>query len=564
MNARHSTIIWLVTGEVASASVKKIVHLDDRTRMIIAPVSVASFLSRRDIVQLVEANPSIQEGIIIIPGSIKWNEDSLRSGLKVLKGPRQLHDLPGYLKMLKDLISNQDAFSFDEIKEMMEKRGSRERDLPLRYPEIINERIRLYSMIQDGSKVLPSLQNVENQDIVENLSKPFRNFTVEQKNNTIHIGRDFPPAIMAEIINAPERDLVEIREESARFLEAGADIIDIGCTPGVSKPDSIAEIINYVKDEHSCLVSIDSLDEREIISGVDAGASVILSIDEGNSDILPSLDTDLVLVLIPTNMKVGKLPAHPLERVKKLEGLVGKAIDAGFTKLLADPILNSPIVPGTMLSIEAYSAFHRLTKEGTIPPIPMFVGGSNVTEMIDADSHGINALLAVMGIEIGVGILFTTEDSHKCLGSVSEMATAAKLTFMAKMKGSCPKNLGFDALRCKSKHPTIPLFDKKAVLPLIVKKPANVSKGHYTADPSGIYFKIMIDARKSTIQVAAYNKSKPIAYFEGISAEILGKIILDRFPSLTKEHLLYLGRELARAEDALEHHGAFVQDALSL
>ena len=82
----------------------------------------------------------------------------------------------------------------------------------------------------------------------------------------------------------------------------------------------------------------------------------------------------------------------------------------------------------------------------------LFVGVSNVTELMDADSVGVNALLARLSSEVGASILLATEKSDKARGSVGEEATAAKMMFLAKKRGSVPKDLGVDLLVLKDKR----------------------------------------------------------------------------------------------------------------
>ena len=52
------------------------------------------------------------------------------------------------------------------------------------------------------------------------------------------------------------------------------------------------------------------------------------------------------------------------------------------------------------------------------PDVPLFVGVSNVTELMDADSVGVNALLARLSQEVDASILLATEKSDKAKGTV--------------------------------------------------------------------------------------------------------------------------------------------------
>ncbi len=109
---------------------------------------------------------------------------------------------------------------------------------------------------------------------------------------------------------------------------------------------------------------------------------------------------------------------------------IQKGIDY-VADLILDPVNSSSIVESIMACFE----FHKINKA------PMFFGVGNVTELMDADSGGVNVLLAGIGMELGVSILFTPEESGKTRGSVYELSTASKMMFLAKHRGSIPKKI---------------------------------------------------------------------------------------------------------------------------
>ena len=63
----------------------------------------------------------------------------------------------------------------------------------------------------------------------------------------------------------------------------------------------------------------------------------------------------------------------------------------------------------------SFFAFHQFAQRN--PAIPIFVGVSNVTELIDADSVGVNALLARLSSEVGANMLLATQKktNHKAV-----------------------------------------------------------------------------------------------------------------------------------------------------
>src|SRR5437660_1838961 len=68
--------------------------------------------------------------------------------------------------------------------------------------------------------------------------------------------------IVAEVNNAPRLGRDAIRLEAEHYRESGADLIDIGCTPGREFPDLAAVVGELVAA--GMRVSIDSLEPSEI------------------------------------------------------------------------------------------------------------------------------------------------------------------------------------------------------------------------------------------------------------------------------------------------------------
>ena len=175
-----------------------------------------------------------------------------------------------------------------------------------------------------------------------------------------------------------------------------------------------------------------------------AGADLILSLDAGNIDKLATFATNVPVVVIPTNQREGYFPKKAQERVQLIEELITKAKKLGFSRVLADLILE----PSNVL--ESFIAFKDFAARN--PDVPLFVGVANVTELFDADSIGINALLARLSAEVDTSIMLATEKSTKAKGTVKEQVAAAKMMYLAKKRGSVPKDLGVDLLVLKDKR----------------------------------------------------------------------------------------------------------------
>jgi dihydropteroate synthase-like protein len=211
--------------------------------------------------------------------------------------------------------------------------------------------------------------------------------------------------------------------------------------------------------------------------------------------------------------------------------------------------------------LESFIAFKQFAARN--PEVPLFVGVSNVTELIDADSVGVNALLARLSSEVNASILLATEKSCKAKGTVAEEVAAAKMMFLAKKRSSVPKDLGIDLLILKDKRSHEEPYDKKLEVGAKVVK-ASETLEPATLDSEGM-FKIAID-RVDKVMVAVYYDSvemaKPVNVIKGKTADSVFAKIVEMCLVSRLDHAAYLGSELAKAEIALRTGKEYVQDSL--
>jgi dihydropteroate synthase-like protein len=116
-----------------------------------------------------------------------------------------------------------------------------------------------------------------------------------------------------------------------------------------------------------------------------------------------------------------------------------RAREAGISCIIADPLIQ-PVGSGFTGSI----------RFGETGGYPLFFGAGNVSELLDTDSIGVNALLAGMAYELGASVIFTSEHSDKTRGSVKEMRTATEMMVLTEGR-PYPKDLGIDLLVLKEK-----------------------------------------------------------------------------------------------------------------
>lgn len=239
------------------------------------------------------------------------------------------------------------------------------------------------------------------------------------------------PLIIAEIVDAPYLSTAEIMNRASYYKATGADIIDLGCCIEKDFPH-LEQVIERLKDT-GLVVSLDSFQESEIIRGMDSGVDIILSLNSSNIHLAPRLTCPAVII---PDSDYG---------LDSLEQNLARAHAAGLNCIL-DPILN-PINFGFIPSLQRFVEARR-----RFPNLPFLMGIGNITELTDADSTGINALLMGIAHELKIDYVLTTEASSRTRGAVQEAALARHLIYEAQIKGSPPKNFSADLLTVKDKR----------------------------------------------------------------------------------------------------------------
>jgi dihydropteroate synthase-like protein len=320
------------------------------------------------------------------------------------------------------------------------------------------------------------------------------------------------------------------------------------------RPEDAKKAVEAIKHVVQVPVSIDTLNPIEIEAAVAAGAEFVLSGDAGNLEAIAPFTQNVAVVLIPTNQREGYFPKTAAERVAFLEEIVAKAKKLGLKKILADLILEPTNVLESMIAFRDFASRN--------PDIPLFVGVSNVTELVDVDSVGVNALLARLSAEVDGSVLLATEKRTKAKGTVREEAVAAKMMFLAKKRGSVPKDLGIDLLILKDKRNHEEPYSKTLETNrTVIVAPENVEPA--VLDSRGA-FKNFIDHAEGPLIAAHYasaDLSTPLHIVKGKTAEsVCAKIVALGLVSQL-DHAAYLGGELAKAEVALKTGKGYLQDA---
>ncbi len=483
----------LITGRTAAEELRNFGNV------VICPLDVASLLTPNLILK--ELRKKNLKGVsrIIVPGSILGDVSLItkKLGIPCFKGTKHFSDLP----------------------------------------LILDSKVKLSSKIPADDLIAK-----EKKEKTEKLLEKFH----KRKKGHMKIGNltlDGAPYVIAEIVDAPKLSKKHLLERAEYYIKSGADVLDIGMISGEDNSKKINKIVRILR-KFAIPLSVDTLNKNEILTATNSGVDLILSLDETNYQVAEKIK--IPAVVIPRDRN-GKVPKKPDEKIILLKKIIKKLKEeTGFEKIIVDPILE-PLNFGFTESLSAYIKFRNEN-----PKVPMLMGVGNVTELFDADSIGINALLAGIASELKIDLIFTPEASVKSAGSVGELATAVKMLWLSKKQNQTPKDLGIDLLKLKDKRKieTITTPDEEKVKTVNVKE-----KRKFVLDDS--HFKIFIKNKK--IVVIFYHRKKPKLKFISNNATKLYREILSRI-KIDTSHAAYLGRELMKAEIALKLGRNYAQD----
>ena len=313
--------------------------------------------------------------------------------------------------------------------------------------------------------------------------------------------------ILAEINNAPKLSREQIRAAAEYFRASGADVIDVGCTPGVPFP-ALGDVVRELRDG-GLRVSVDSFEPAEIRLAVEAGAELVLSVNGSNLDVARELAGGSARVVAIPDFGEGIDTLAPT--IDALEGW-----GVGY---LIDPVIE-PIGFGFTASLERYAEVHR-----RYPAAGQMMGIGNITELTSADTTGVHALLLAIAQETGVRAVLTTEVIPWARGAVREIDIARRLMYHAVRHRTLPKNVDDRLLTVKDA--IILEYDE-----------AELRRLHAAVKDSN--FRIFAD--RTTITV--FNDQ---VFVRGTDIqEIFSQLGVDE-----ASHAFYLGRELAKARLAI-------------
>ncbi|WP_231362969.1 MULTISPECIES: DUF6513 domain-containing protein [unclassified Thioalkalivibrio] len=383
-------------------------------------------------------------------------------------------------------------------------------------------RRRLSDTGQANRVILPGLCRGDLEALKDHYGVPFQRGPEELMDLPEWFGLEGKPVdlsqhsvkIFAEITDAPLLDLDSLSERAHAFREDGADVIDLGCLPDTPFP-LLASAVRRLKAE-GFLVSVDSIDSQDLLTGGLAGADFLLSLTEKTLWI--SEEVEATPILIPTQ------PGDLDSLIRSYEALRARGRDC-----ILDPVLD-PIHFGFTDSLVRY---HELRKR--LPDVAMMMGTGNLSELTEADTTGIHALLSGVMSELQIGSLLTTEVSPHCRSAVRELDLCRRVMFRAREHNRLPKKLS-EGLACVHERKPFPYGVDEVREAAGQVKDAN--------------FRIKVTGNGIHI----YNRDR---FLTSTDPFLL-------FPDLDVErdggHAFYLGVELARAEIAHQLGKRYTQD----
>ena len=371
--------------------------------------------------------------------------------------------------------------------------------------------------------IVPGRARMNLDSLADHFGVPFVRGPDELADLPLFLGKGGKPAdfsqhdlrIFAEFVDATALTVEEMLQRASGQMAKGADVIDVGCQPDTPFPHLEEMVAALVKADFK--VSVDSGNVEELARGAKAGAHYVLSLDETTLDAVAG--TSCVPVLVP----------KPHGDLASLIRAIDKAKAKGIPHL-ADPILD-PVHFGFTTSIERYAELRRQR-----PDVEILMGTGNLTELTEADSQGVTAMLLAICSELSIrNVLIVQVSPHTCR-TIEEHDAARRLMYRAKQDESLPKGYGGNGLLSLHDLNPTPLKDAEI---------AEAAKA----------------IRDGNFRIHVGEKLIHIANRDGHHT---AKDPFDLFPKLGVEtdgaHAFYLGYELAKAEIALALGKRYVQD----
>jgi dihydropteroate synthase len=307
--------------------------------------------------------------------------------------------------------------------------------------------------------------------------------------------------VFAEINDVQSLSREQVIERAEAYRAAGADVIDLGLSLDRPWLDDGPPAIAALR-ERGLSLSIDTLDPEHIRMADTAGVDYVLSLTPKTIDLAESLNATPVLITDDPD---------DLDALGRMAG----RMDQQNRPYLLDSIL-APINSGFAASLARYVEVRRRH-----PDAEMLMGIGNLTELTEADSTGVTALLIGFCQEVGIGAVLTTEVIGWAHGVVKETVLAAQIMYLAQRQARPPKHIDAGLVTSKDESMRAPTEEE------LRSMQAKVSDANYRvfADADWLY---------------AFNGERFVR-------EANMYALFDQLEVDDAAHAFYLGKELMKA-----------------
>jgi dihydropteroate synthase-like protein len=346
----------------------------------------------------------------------------------------------------------------------------------------------------------------------------------------------FDIEIIAEINHISKFSVEELQREARKLRADGADIIDLGCDPGEPWP-GVADMVRALTAE-GLRVSIDSFNRAEVEAALDAGAELVLSVNNSNAASAKAWHEKYGagVVAIPDfhDTYEASIQESPIKNQKWSDSLSRtiETLTRDAVPFRIDPILE-PIGFGFAASLGRYIEVRQ-----RYPEAEMMMGVGNLSELTDADSAAINVLLLGFCQELGIRSVLTTQVINWCRSCVKELDLARRLVHHAVREKIVPKRLEPNLVLLRD--PKIYEMGETALRELAER----------LTDPN---YRLFVERGELHILNGQL-------YVHGTDPFALFAELLQRDPKLDPSHSFYLGYELGKAVTALTLGKNYTQD----
>ena len=320
--------------------------------------------------------------------------------------------------------------------------------------------------------------------------------------------------VFAEINEVQSLSLEQVIDRAQDYRADGADVIDLGLSldrPWLTEgPPTIAAL-----RECGLSLSIDTLDPEHIRMADAAGVDYVLSLTPETIELAEDLRATPVLITAdPDDLDGLDRMAARMEQLDR--------------PYFLDSIL-APINSGFAASLARYVEVRRRH-----PNAEMLMGIANLTELTEADSTGVTALLIGFCQEVGIRAVLTTEVIGWARGVVRETVRAAEIMHLAQRQAGPPKHIDSGLLTAKDESMRAPSEEELRAMQ------AQISDPNYRlfADADWLY---------------AFNGERFVR--EANMHAVFEQLDVD-----DASHAFYLGKELMKATIARGLHKNYRQE----